>query len=277
LRRGDEGIGWETPLADQEEIFIDTRNRKFTPKTESVWSIPTDGRKVIRFEGTLEELRARRTAMQRKCPKPHCYTRGDRMGLNWSLKLTRWEQRAASNVRIGTANCTPPAWIATTKTKIQEGLKAIEKHLRGGGRNPQFRSEAATLKEELQNMQADIGRWEIQHNPKRDRKGALSEQEQETIKSHIRNRTTLMEAAMWVELAHQLGRHPGNLKDEWENFIRSHRTEWTKEQRKRASKLRTVREIQELLPEKSLMDIWAFKKENDKSEAEPAAREERRR
>jgi hypothetical protein len=38
-----------------------------------------------------------------------------------------------------------------------------------------------------------------------------------------------------------------------------------------------VREIQELLPEKSLMDIWAFKKEKDKSEAEPEAREGRRR
>jgi hypothetical protein len=38
-----------------------------------------------------------------------------------------------------------------------------------------------------------------------------------------------------------------------------------------------VREIQELLPEKSIMDIWAFKKEKDKGEAKPEVREERRR
>jgi hypothetical protein len=42
LRRGDEIIGWESPLTDQEEIFVDTRNRRFTPKTDSAWSIPTD-------------------------------------------------------------------------------------------------------------------------------------------------------------------------------------------------------------------------------------------
>jgi hypothetical protein len=81
---------------------------------------------------------------------------------------------------------------------------------------------------------------------------------------------------MWVELALELGRHPGNLRNLWSKYIKAHQTAWTDEEKQKAKGATSVMEIHKRLPDKPIEDIWAFRKHQRKEEAQPEKREARR-
>jgi hypothetical protein len=113
LQRGREKISWETPLVEGEELYLATENRPHQPEED--WRIPVEGHSVMRFAGTIDDLKGKRKRLQKAHPKPQCFVRGDVMGESWSLKLTRWDQRRGKNLETGTANATPIEWIMRTR------------------------------------------------------------------------------------------------------------------------------------------------------------------
>jgi hypothetical protein len=67
----------------------------------------------------------------------------------------------AKRLDLGTANYTPIDWIEKTRAKARRGLEAMVKHIEAK-MSSKYEADARILRLELQDMEADVGRWEMQ-------------------------------------------------------------------------------------------------------------------